>query len=294
VITEAINGEKISVDAPFFNRVNIPIGLGLMLLTGVGPLIAWRKSSVESLKRAFFWPTVAGLAVVVGLFIMGVRHFYALVSFALCTFVAVTVVIEFFKGAIAIRSKDGQNLLASMVELTHRNTRRYGGYLVHMGVVFMFIGFTGKAFDLDKTVQVSKGDKVQLGAYQLTIGETESGKNENYSWDILNVVVMKGGSDLGTLRPERRLYFASRQPTSNVAIRRRLNEDLYLNFAGASNDGEGTVLQSYVFPLVSWIWIGYWGVLIGTIICLIPSKSRLVYPRTEVVTVAGKHAQVEN
>jgi cytochrome c-type biogenesis protein CcmF len=105
--------------------------------------------------------------------------------------------------------------------------------------------------------------------------------------------VRKNGSDLGTLRPERRLYFASRQPTSNVAIRRRLNEDLYLNFAGASNDGEGTVLQSYVFPLVSWIWIGYWGVLIGTIICLIPSKNRLVYPRTEVVTVTGKHAQVE-
>jgi len=293
VITEAINGEKISVDAPFFNRVNIPIGLGLMLLTGVGPLIAWRKSSVESLKRAFFWPSVAGVVVAVGLFAMGVRHFYALVSFALCTFVAVTVVIEFFKGAFAIRSKDGQNIFASMVELTHRNTRRYGGYLVHMGVVFMFIGFTGKAFDLDKTVQVSKGDKVQLGAYQLTIGATESGKNENYSWDILNVGVVKNGSDLGTLRPERRLYFASRQPTSNVAIRRRLNEDLYLNFAGASNDGEGTVLQSYVFPLVSWIWIGYWGVLIGTIICLIPSKSRLVYPRTEVVTVAGKHAQVE-
>src|SRR4029079_11040327 len=109
VITEAINGEKISVDAPFFNRVNIPIGLFLMLLTGVGPLIAWRKSSVESLKRAFFWPTIAGLAVVVALFVKGVRHFYALVSFALCTFVAVTVVIEFFKGAIAIRSKDGQN-----------------------------------------------------------------------------------------------------------------------------------------------------------------------------------------
>jgi cytochrome c-type biogenesis protein CcmF len=293
VITEAINGEKISVDAPFFNRVNIPIGLGLMLLTGVGPLIAWRKSSLESLKRAFFWPTVAGLALAAGLFAMGVRHFYALVSFALCTFVAVTVVIEFFKGALVIRDKEGQNILAAMVELTHRNTRRYGGYLVHMGIVFMFIGFTGKAFDLDKTVQVQKGDKVNLGAYQLTIGPTESGKNENYSWDILNVGVMKNGSDLGTLRPERRLYFASRQPTSNVAIRRRLNEDLYLNFAGASNDGEGTVLQSYVFPLVSWIWIGYWGVLIGTIICLIPSKSRLVYPRTEVVTVAGKHAQVE-
>ena len=293
VITEAINGEKISVDGPFFNRVNIPIGLFLMLLTGVGPLIAWRKSSVESLKRAFFWPTLAGVAVAAGLIIMGVRHFYALVSFALCTFVAVTVVIEFFKGAIAIRGKEGQNIFAAMVELTHRNTRRYGGYMVHMGIVFMFIGFTGKAFDIDKTVEVNKGQVVRLGAYQLTIGDVESGKNENYSWDILNVGVNKGGTDLGTLRPERRLYFASRQPTSNVAIRRRLNEDLYLNFAGASNDGEGTVLQSYVFPLVSWIWIGYWGVLIGTIICLIPSKSRLVYPRTEVVTVTGKHAQVE-
>jgi cytochrome c-type biogenesis protein CcmF len=293
VITEAINGEKISVDGPFFNRVNIPIGLFLMLLTGVGPLIAWRKSSVESLKRAFFWPTLAGVAVAVGLIIMGVRHFYALVSFALCTFVAVTVVIEFFKGAIAIRGKEGQNIFAAMVELTHRNTRRYGGYMVHMGIVFMFIGFTGKAFDIDKTVEVNKGQVVRLGAYQLTIGDVESGKNENYSWDILNVGVNKNGDDLGTLRPERRLYFASRQPTSNVAIRRRLNEDLYLNFAGASNDGEGTVLQSYVFPLVSWIWIGYWGVLIGTIICLIPSKNRLVYPRTEVVTVTGKHAQVE-
>src|ERR1700686_5215696 len=165
VITEAINGEKISVDAPFFNRVNIPIGLGLMLLTGVGPLIAWRKSSVESLKRAFFWPSMAGLALAAGLFAMGVRHFYALVSFALCTFVAVTVVIEFFKGAIAIRSKDGQNLLASMVELTHRNTRRYGGYLVHMGVVFMFIGFSGAEFNRDVNKEIAPGGYFDLGHY---------------------------------------------------------------------------------------------------------------------------------
>src|SRR5665213_443100 len=293
VITEAINGEKISVDAPFFNRVNIPIGLFLLLLTGVGPLIAWRKSSLESLKRAFFWPSLAALVVAAGLFAMGVRHFYALVSFALCTFVAVTVVIEFFKGAIAIRGKEGQNIFAAMVELTHRNTRRYGGYLVHMGIVFMFIGFTGKAFDLNKTVEVSQGQVVQIGHYDLHIGGVESGQNNDYQWEILNVDVAKYGQHIGTLRPERRFYTASKQPTSEVSIRRRLNEDLYLNFAGASNDGEGTVLQSYVFPLVSWIWIGYWGVLIGTIICLIPSKHRLIYPRTEVVTVTGKHAQVE-
>src|SRR5882724_5385454 len=205
VISEAVTGEKISVDAPFFNRVNVPIGLFLMFLTGVGPLVAWRRSSFDSLKRNFAYPAIAGLATIVILLIMGVRHFYALVSFGLCVFVAWTIISEFLKGASAIATKTGQNIAAAMVELTHRNTRRYGGYLVHMGVVFMFIGFTGKAFDLDKTVQVSKGDKVNLGAYQLTIGATESGKNENYSWDILNVGVMKNGSNLGTLRPERRL-----------------------------------------------------------------------------------------
>ncbi len=294
VITEAISGEKISVDAPFFNRVNIPIAMMLMLLTGVGPLIAWRKSSFESLQRAFMWPASAGAAFSVFLFAMGVRNFYALISFALCIFVAVTVILEFFKGAIAIRAKNQMNIAKAMFELTHRNTRRYGGYLVHMGVVFMFIGFTGKAFDLSKTVQVQTGETVELGHYRLHIGKVESGQNNDYQWEILNVGVSKDGSELGTLRPERRFYTASRQPTSEVAIRRRLNEDLYLNFAGNSNDNDGMVLQSYVFPLVSWIWMGYWVVLFGTIVCLIPSKSRLVYPRTEVVSVAATSARVEN
>jgi cytochrome c-type biogenesis protein CcmF len=294
VISEAVTGEKISVDAPFFNRVNIPIAMMLMLLTGIGPLIAWRKSSVESLRRAFMWPASAGVAFSAFLFAMGVRNFYALVSFALCVFVAVTVILEFFKGAFAIRAKNQMNILKAMFELTHRNTRRYGGYLVHMGVVFMFIGFTGKAFDLNKTVQVNPGETVALGHYQLNIGKVESGQNGDYQWEILNVGVMKNGAEIGTLRPERRFYTASRQPTSEVAIRRRLNEDLYLNFAGNSNDGDGIVLQSYVFPLVSWIWMGYWVVLFGTIICLIPSKSRLVYPRTEVVSVAAAQARVEN
>src|SRR5579862_5019754 len=128
VITEAIMGEKISVDKPFFNRVNIPIGMFLLLLTGVGPLIAWRRSSFESLKRAFMWPALSGFAVSLALFAAGIRSFYALMSFGLCAFVLVTVAIEFFKGAKAISGKSGSNLLVSMVQLTHRNTRRYGGY----------------------------------------------------------------------------------------------------------------------------------------------------------------------
>src|SRR6185369_9815823 len=142
VITEAIMGEKISVDKPFFNRVNIPIGMFLLLLTGVGPLIAWRRSSFESLKRAFLWPAVSGLFVSAVLFALGIRSFYALMSFGLCAFVLVTVALEFFKGSKAISAKSGRNLLVSMFELTHRNTRRYGGYLVHVGIVILFAGFT--------------------------------------------------------------------------------------------------------------------------------------------------------
>jgi len=292
VISEKFTGEKISVDAPFFNRINIPIAMFLLLLTGVGPLIAWRKSSFDSLRRAFLWPTVAGAIVSGGLFAMGVRSFYALVSFGLCMFVLASVAMEFVKGANAISSKDKSSFITSVIELTHRNTRRYGGYLVHVGVVIMFIGFTGKAFDIQKTVEIQKNDIVSLGNYKLQLVDIQEGQNDNYRWQRIIVDASKNGQHIYTLKPEKRLYLAKNEPASEVDIRRRPNEDLYLNFAGLSDDGQKVVMQAYVFPLVSWIWVGYWVVLSGTIICLIPSKVRLIYPRMEIVGVAGKHAKV--
>ncbi len=292
VISEAVTGDKISVDPPFFDRVMVPIGLALMLLTGVGPLVAWRRSSIESLKRAFFWPGVSSLALMGALAGFGVwQHPYALISFGLCLFVTVTVAIEFVKGALAIRAKDGGNLVGAMITLTHRNTRRYGGYVVHMGIVFMFIGFTGAAFNRNETIQVATGATFHIGRYDLRLAGTQEGENENYIWRRALVDVSRDGDSLGRMEPERRLYKASQQPTSEVTIRRRLNEDLYLNYAGPSTDGQQSVIQAYVFPLVSWIWLGYWVVLFGTLICLVPSKSRLQYPRTEVVGVASRVAR---
>jgi cytochrome c-type biogenesis protein CcmF len=294
VISEAVTGEKISVDAPFFNRINIPIGLGLLFLTGVGPLIAWRRSSVESLRRSFFWPTVAGLVVMIALGIAGVyEHPFALVSFGLCMFVTATIFSEFWKGASANRAKSGIGLIPATIELTHRNTRRYGGYLVHMGIVFMFIGYTGAAFNRDITKEVTPGGSFQLGHYNLRIVNMLKGENANYVWQKLVVEASRGGTPIGTMEPERRLYKSSQQPTSEVAIRRRLNEDLYLNFAGISNDNRRAVIQAYIFPLVTWIWIGFWVLAVGTLVCLIPSKVRLSYARTQVIGVAQKHAPVE-
>ncbi len=294
VISEAVTGEKISVDAPFFNRVNVPIGLFLLFLTGVGPLFAWRRTSLGSLKRNFAWPLMGGLVFMVALLIAGVRHFYALMCFGLSLFVAWTIAAEFYKGARAIRARTGQNLAAAAVELTHRNTRRYGGYIVHMGIVLMFVGFAGSAFNKNNTVEVKIGDSFPIGRYQLRVQQLRQGDTPNYSWDHAVIDLSSGGDSLGTLEPERRLYKSSQQSTSEVAIRRRLNEDLYLNFAGMTEDNSKAVIQAYVFPLVSWIWLGFWALISGTLICLVPSKTRIKPSRTGVKGTAEDYAEIQN
>jgi cytochrome c-type biogenesis protein CcmF len=185
-------------------------------------------------------------------------------------------------------------MIPAMVELTHRNTRRYGGYLVHMGIVLMFVGYTGTAFNQSLTKEVMPGATFTLGHYTLRVNNVLEGENSNFVWQKLLVDVTRGSSSLGILEPEHRFYKASQQPSSEVSIRRRLNEDLYLNFAGPSSTTQGAVVvQAYVFPLVSWIWIGFWVLFCGTLVCLIPSKVRLAYARTQVVGVTRKHAVVE-
>ncbi len=201
VISEAVTGEKISVDAPFFNRINIPIAFGLMLLTGIGPLIAWRRSSMESLRRAFFWPSIAGAGLMVVLAFFGMyEHPYALVSFGLCMFVTTTIFSEFWKGASAIRAKSGTGLIPAAVELTHRNTRRYGGYLVHMGIVFMFIGYTGAAFNKDVTKEVAPGQSFEVGPYTVRVAEVQADENNNYAWQKLIAEISRGRKIAGHAR----------------------------------------------------------------------------------------------
>jgi cytochrome c-type biogenesis protein CcmF len=291
VISEYVSGEKISLDAAWFNQLMIPIGLFLLILTGVGPLFAWRRTSTDSLRRNFMWPGILCLTLVAALMAAGIRHFYALISFGFCLFVATSIVLEFFKGAKQIATKSQMNLALAAVELTHRNTRRYGGYLVHMGIVLMFIGFTGAAFNKNRVDELKPGDSVTLGTYRLTLKDTHEGQNDNYLWQNASVAVMKNGADVGMLKPESRIYTASRQPTHEVALRTRLNEDLYLNFAGMN--GDRAVIQSYIFPLVSWIWIGALTLVFGTLVALVPSKVKREYARTQVVGITRKHATVE-
>jgi cytochrome c-type biogenesis protein CcmF len=292
-ISEAF-GSRISLDAEWYNRLMVPIGLFLLFLTGVGPLFAWRRTSLESLRKNFQWPGIAALVLVAALVAAGMRHFYALISFGFCLFVALTVIMEFYKGARSIGAKNHMNLLRATVELTHRNTRRYGGYLVHMGVVLIFIGVTGHAFNLNEVKELNKGDSMRIGAYSLRMANLEQGENENYQWHRATMQVTKNGVPLGTLEPEKRFYKASKQGTSEVGVRSRLNEDLYLNFGGMSDDNQRAVIQAYVLPLVTWIWIGGLVLIGGTLVCLVPSKIKMQYARTEVVGVVKKHATIQN
>jgi cytochrome c-type biogenesis protein CcmF len=289
VLSEWVQGHKVTVGPPFFNRVNIPVALLLLLLTAVGPLLAWRKASVESLKRNFMWPGFGSLAAGVlllasppnwgGVFGMrpwkDVSHFYSLMTIMLAVLVALTVISEFVRGGRVIGRHTGQNLFASMVQLAHRNTRRYGGYIVHLGVIVVVIGFTGSAFNRDKEQEMGFGDKMTIGPYTLVCRSYTQEDKPNYAseWAILDV--FKGGKQIDTLYPERRFYKASQQTATMVANRSNMKEDLYLVYEGLNQDTGRPIIKAHLNPLVMWIWVGVWGMIAGTVIALIPNAAAI-------------------
>ena len=278
VLSEWVQGTKVTVGPPFFNRVNVPIAALLLLLTAVGPLLAWRKTSLESLKRNFLLPTI--LAVATGILLVALRWIrpweetsesYALITIMLSVLVAATVVSEFVRGGRVIARHSGQNLLAGMVQLTRRNTRRYGGYIVHFGVIVIMIGFAGSAFNRDIERELGNGDKMQIGAYTLTCRSYTQDDNPNYrsEWAIIDVT--KYGKPVATMFPERRFYKASQQMETMVANRSTVKEDLYLVYTGLNQDSGKPIIRAHLNPLVLWIWIGVQIVIAGTIVALVPN-----------------------
>ncbi len=277
VLSEWVQGHKITVLAPFFNLVMIPIALLLLALTAVGPLLAWRKTSLESLKRNFLWPALGALATGVLLVALGFRpwkdisYLFSLMTIMLSVLVALTVISEFVRGGRVISRHTGDNLLASMAQLTHRNTRRYGGYIVHFGVIVVMIGFAGTAFNQDKEKEMGYGDKMTIGPYTLVCQSFTQEDKPNYGseWAIINV--FRGGKQIGTLYPERRFFKASQQMSTMPSIHSTLREDLYLVYEGQNNDTGRPIIKAHLNPLVMWIWVGVLIMIAGTIVALIPN-----------------------
>jgi len=281
-ISELAQGHQVTVGAPFYNSVAIPVALLLLLLTALGPLLAWRKTSLESLKRNFLWPALGAAAVGLVMMISGVRpwndisYFYALMAAMLAALVSLTVVSEFIRGGRVISAHSGQNLFASMVHLLHRNTRRYGGYIVHFGVAVLVIGMLGTPFNREAEKEMGYGDKMSLGPYTLVCQSYTQEYNENYSseWAIINV--LKGEKQIATLYPERRFYKASQQAQTIPRIRSTAAEDLYLVYEGLNPDTGRPIIKAHLNPLVMWIWVGVWIVIVGTGVALIPNAQAVV------------------
>ncbi|MDA0745190.1 MAG: heme lyase CcmF/NrfE family subunit [bacterium] len=273
VISEAVTGSKITVGPPFFNTVMIPIGLILLLLTGVGPLLAWRKTSGKSLKKHFTGSSIFGLLCGIASFALGVRDFYALVSFSSCGFVFATIVMEFHRGAVARGSSSNESYLKAIWTLTGKNRRRYGGYIVHFGIVLLFIGFTGNAFNKEIEAELKYGESQEIGTYRLAYEGYEESQNPLTMVIQTQLGVYQGDERLGTLWPEQHIYYKrqDQQRTTEVAIRSTLKEDLYVLYEGQDQSGTA-FFRFYLNPLVVWVWIGAWVLTLGTIVTMWPDK----------------------
>jgi len=272
VLSEWVVGNKISVGPPFFNKVNIPIALFLLLLTGVGPLLAWRKTSFDALKRNFAWPLAGGLAAGIVALVFGFRDIYSLICLILGVFVTLTVFSEFYRGARVIAARDGSNLVSAVGELTMRNTRRYGGYVVHFGMVLIFIGIAGVPFNKDIQKEMAIGQTLTIGPYSILCQNFDRVTNGNYDSERATLEVFRNGKSEMMLYPERRFFLASQVTETMVAVQSSSLRDLYIVYAGRSPENGQPVIHAYLNPLVKWIWFGGIVVVLGTGLALLPNR----------------------
>jgi cytochrome c-type biogenesis protein CcmF len=191
----------------------------------------------------------------------------------LSVLVALTVISEFVRGGRVISGHTRQGLVASMLHLAHRNTRRYGGYIVHLGVIIVFIGFAGSAFDREAEKEMAYGDKFDIGTYTIVNHSYTQEENANYSADLAILQVFKGGKQIDTLYPEQRFFPASGEQQHMPAVRSTLQEDLYLVYEGQNPDTGRPIIKAHLNPLVSWIWVGVLVMVLGTIIALVPNAA---------------------
>jgi cytochrome c-type biogenesis protein CcmF len=284
VLSKWATDQEVTLKEPWFNSVNVPIALFLLFLTGVGPVLAWRKASTDSLKRNLLLPAVAALTSGALLFAWGIRHFYAWMSAVLCVFVACTILREFYKGSRARAKGTGESFVQALINLTLGNTRRYGGYIAHLGFVLLFVGWTGQAFTSDVDFELGVGETFTSGRYVFRMEKLGAERTPNYTVDraTMGLYEKSRSSDpdasakhVATLRPEKRFYIASQTPTTEVSIWSKMEMDVYSVFMEPAAGGTKARMKVYFNPLVRWVWIGGLVLALGTFVALLPNRKTL-------------------
>ena len=272
-LSEAVMGERLTVGPPFFNKWMLPIGLILLLLTGIGPLLAWRKSTVSNLVNQFAWPFSLSIVTAGALFALGVRVWVSGLCFALCAFVLATIGQEFIRGAQVRRGSTGTDILTAMIGLVGRSRRRYGGYIVHVGIVLMFLGFAGQGFKMDEQVLLKPGQQSTVGHFTLRHDALRVTSDAQKQMVTGHVSVFEDGKAIGQMTPAKWFFNKHDQPTSEVAIRRSVGEDLYIVLAGYDASSQSATYSITINPLVNWIWFGFGLMALGTGIALLPESA---------------------
>ena len=273
-LSEAVTGQRITVGPPFFNTWMVPIGLVLLVLTGVGPLLAWRKSSPLNLLYQFAWPVAFAVVTAVGLYAIGFNVWVSGLCFALCAFVIGTIGQEFVRGAQVRRGATGTDVVTALVGLVMRSRQRYGGYIVHVGIVLMFVGLAGAGYKLEQQVIMNPGDEVEIGSFTVRhnrLSETDDGQKQMVT---AHLTLFKDGVEIGQLYPARWFFRKHEtEPTTEVAIRRSLSEDVYVTLASYDIGDQSANFQLTVNPLVNWLWFGFTVLALGTGIALLPEST---------------------
>ena len=269
-LSEWVRDERLTIKEEFFNRWMTPVGLLLLFLTGVGPLLAWRKSTLGNLRDQFMLPVGLAVATAVGTSLAGVRLWAAGVCFAICAMVIGTISQEFWRGARVRQQGSGTDLFTALIGLVGRNKRRYGGYIVHVGVVLIFFGFAGREFRQSDDVALRTGQEARVGDFvfrqqQLTV--TDDAQKQAITAEV---AVSKGGKLVATMYPAKWFFNKHQQPTTEVAIQRGIAEDIYIVLANYEAKTQTAFLELRLVPLVNWLWIGFAIVALGTIIALMP------------------------
>lgn len=278
VLSEALTGRAVNVGPPFFDHVVVPLALGILLLMGVGPLIAWRRASAENLRRNFLAPGASGVLVGAALLALGMRSPGAVLAFALCGFVAGTIALEFARGVRVRRAHGDAGVVPALLALVLRNRRRYGGYIVHLGILLLFAGITGSSvFTTQRLVTLRPGDAAAVGEYRVRF----DGLSQTMGGGALVVTAhlrgFAGSRDLGPLEARRNLFRTSQESTTDVALRSTPRDDLYIILAGWTQDGQAT-LRVLVNPLLLWMWAGGLVLSLGAVITMVPERRPVPRP----------------
>ena len=274
IISEAVTGAKITVGPPFFNKIIVPIALALLLVTGICPLIPWRKATWSNFRRNLLTPLVVALIGGTGLFLAGIRHGFALLTFTIAFFVTATIVLEFINGVNARRSLKSERFFTALVRLIWRNKRRYGGYVVHFGMVLIFVGITGSsAFRTSKEIHLKKGETTTLRNYSVTFEALTQFPTENKEVTSATLSLEKDGKWIGYVSPSIDTYnHGTVQNASEVAIKSTLKEDFYVILAGYETNEIAATFKLIINPLVIWIWIGGAVMAAGTFLVMLPDR----------------------